>query len=492
MRLTILTRASELARLQGLLVERTLQRILPGASITRTARDSSGDRDRQTPLWQLGDKGAFTSDLSDALTSGAADLVVHSWKDLPIEPRRDTLVAATLPRGDARDVLLIRQDAADGRTPWLRILSSSPRRALMLGQSLPELLPWPVETIECLPVRGNVPTRIERLMEGAGDGLVVAKAALDRLLDPESPFAQTAAAIRASLAQCRWIVLPLREHPAAAAQGALAIEIARSNAPLEEALQRVNHRQTWRAVVKERELLARFGGGCHQAIGANVLPLPFGDVISVRGRADDGQAIEQWTLARDRAGQQTRASAEMVWPRPDERDLVTRSALGVRPPDDDRGWYVTRDYALPHDWPVDPGRVVWVAGPSTWRKLAARGVWVNGSAEGLGVFDPACIDRLAGRAMAWHRLTHAGADVPDALPTYDADVQLPPDLATRTHFFWRSASEFRKALAACPGVRDRWHACGPGHTFEVVERIAGPARVRPVLAYEEWFKEITS
>lgn len=491
MRVRILTRASELARLQGHLVAQRLNEAWPEADVVLLSRDSAGDRDRQTPLAQMADKGAFTSDLSEALARGDADIVVHSWKDLPIEPRRDTIVAATLPRGDARDVLLMRHDAVDRRPSRLKILSSSPRRALMLGESLPAMLPWPVDSVECVPVRGNVPTRVRRLIELAGDGLIVAKAALDRLLDPASPFPETAASIRAGLSACRWMVLPLREHPSAAAQGALAIEVAASNAPLIAKLEAINDRGTWQAVQRERELLAAHGGGCHQAIGATVLTMPFGDVVSVRGMTPTGERLSQWTLEQSRPAQ-PKASVASVWPRPDERAGVTRMAHDVAQPSGDAGLYVTRVEALPATWHVGPERFVWAAGASTWRKLAARGVWVHGSSEGLGHFNPAVANHLAGRPLQWHRLTHAGAGVPNALPTYDADSALPVDLDARTHFFWRSGSEFRKAIAAFPAIRDRWHACGPGDTLDVVESVVGVARVRPSLGYSEWLQEITA
>lgn len=491
MRLTILTRASDLARLQGHLVADRLRQTWPSAAITLTVRESAGDRDGETPLWQMGDKGAFTSDLSHALATGGADIVVHSWKDLPIEPRRDTVVAATLPREDARDVLIVRREAAGSRAPRLKVLSSSPRRALMLGEILPALLPWDVDAVAFADVRGNVPTRIRQLAGGQGDALVVAKAALDRLLDPASPFTEAARSIRTALDACDWMVLPLRDLPSAAAQGALALEVAASNTALAADLRSISDADTWRAVQKEREILAGHGGGCHQAIGASVMSLPFGVVTSVRGRTDAGSELSTWALDAYAPAQPTPAPGA-IWPRPEERGGVTRRPLDVPDPLDGRALYVTRDEALPASWAVAPDRFVWAAGPSTWRKLAARGVWVHGSSEGLGTFDPRTIDRLAGRQVRWHRLTHTRADVPDAFATYESESAVPAVLRDRTHFFWRSASEFRRAIAAFPDVRDRWHACGPGHTLDVVERLAGAARVRPYLTYEDWLNGMTS
>jgi len=221
-----------------------------------------------------------------------------------------------------------------------------------------------------------------------------------------------------------------------------------------------------------------------------VLRTPCGDVTSVRGRTDAGQTLSTWTL-RTPVPAQPNADRRAIWPRPDERDRVTRRALAVTDPADGRALYVTRDEALPAGWAVDD-RIVWAAGTSTWRKLAARGVWVHGSSEGLGVFDPSAVDRLAGRVVAWHRLTHAGAGMPDALATYETDSTLPDDLAARTHFFWRSGQECRRALAAHPALRERWHAAGPGHTFDVARELVEAGRVRPFLGYEQWLEEVTA
>ena len=182
MRLTILSRGSDLARVQARLVGSALLARFPDVDLIYDTRASAGDRDTATPLASLTDKGVFTADLSSALASGAADLVVHSWKDLPLDLPSGHVIGATLERADPRDMLLVRRDVVAERPSKLRVLSSSPRRAWLLQDVLPQLLPWSA-SVETVEVRGNVPTRIAKLMEGRGDALAVAKAALDRLLE---------------------------------------------------------------------------------------------------------------------------------------------------------------------------------------------------------------------------------------------------------------------------------------------------------------------
>jgi hydroxymethylbilane synthase len=491
-RLNILSRASDLARLQAMLVGRAIEAGVPGASVEYVTRVSAGDRDTSTPLAALPTKGAFTADLSEQLLAGTVDLVVHSWKDLPLDiagERPDTTIAATLERADPRDLLLVRRDVVAAAPSVLRILSSSPRREWLLRPTLPALLPWRVDRLDFVPVRGNIATRLTRLLEGRGDALVVAKAAIDRLLGFGEPFEAGADVVRTALSQLRWQVLPTREVPGAPAQGAVAVEIAASNRALAETLRRISHRPTWTAVQQEREVLASHGGGCHEALGATVLPRPYGRIVSVRANTSRGTREERWALEREQPTSHAAASA--IWPRPDERGRATRRLLDIAQPDDDRGLWVARAEALPASWRLSPDRIVWTAGTTTWRKLAACGVWVHGSAEGLGDAESPAIDTLAGHPVRWHRLTHEAVDDPQALATYAVDEAVPDDLASRTHFFWTSGTLLRRAIDRFPQIREGWHASGPGRTSEAVAAVIDPRRAWVALDYEAWLKEVT-
>ena len=504
MRLTILSRGSDLARVQARLVGRALLARFPDVDLIYDTRASAGDRDTATPLASLTDKGVFTADLSSALASGAADLVVHSWKDLPLDLPSGHVIGATLERADPRDMLLVRRDVVAERPSKLRVLSSSPRRAWLLADVLPQLLPWSA-SVETVEVRGNVPTRIAKLMEGRGDALAVAKAALDRLLEGGLSVQH--------LDRCAWMVLPIKDVPTAPAQGALAVEISASNTVVRDRLEEISHRPTWDAVCREREVLARHGGGCHQALGATILPRSYGTITSVRARSADG-CVTTWSLASQDAGP-PRTSARYIWPRPDERGHAQRTALDVPPPAGTPDLWISRSEALPEHWTISPEQLVWAAGGTTWRRLAARGVWVNGCADGLGDDEDPGVSAMAGRVPRWRRLTHADAvrsarcavrgaqsEVDEAIATYAVQTTLPEDLPQRTHFFWTSGSLFRDALARWPEIADRWHASGPGRTSRVIREVLGAApsslprrsaegaKSGVFLDYDEWVKEI--
>ena len=490
MGLTILSRASELARIQASLVGQTLTAAWPDADLTYAVRAASGDRDQTTPLSKMADVGAFTADLSERLTSADADLVVHSWKDLPLEARPDTVVAATLERADPRDVLLVRRDAVRERVPRLDVLTSSPRRAWLIERSVAALLPWPVERLSAVPVRGNIPTRLAKLVGGEAQALLVAKAALDRLLDPAHPFDVTRRAVRAALDACRWMLLPISECPTAPAQGALAIEVAAANSDLCARIAALRDAATWRAVTTERRILSEYGGGCHQAVGATCLTREFGDVLSVRGRLPSGSERITWQLSTGRP-LPPRTAERDIWPRPDERHRAMRRPLDVDAPQDRAGLWITRADALPAAWRVADDQPVWAAGVHTWPKLAARGVWINGCADSLGDTERPAIDLLLGETARWRRLTHSGAMVPDALPTYVVEETLPDDLVERSHFYWTSGSLFRRAIERWPVLAERWHGCGPGHTRTVVEEtLQSRERLGVWLDWDSWYQDV--
>src|SRR5258708_7974865 len=185
MRVTIASRRSDLARVQAYQVGEALQIAHPQIEINYSFHESLGDRNQNDPLWQMPEKGVFTQDFRKGLLRGDFDLVVHSWKDLAIEADPETEIAATLPRADARDLLLVREDRWPEveRTGVFAILTSSPRRSYNLESFLREALPATLSELRFINVRGNVPTRVGKLLEFDADGLIVAKAALDRLLE---------------------------------------------------------------------------------------------------------------------------------------------------------------------------------------------------------------------------------------------------------------------------------------------------------------------
>lgn len=495
MRLTIAARRSELARIQAYQVGDTLARAHRNLYIDYSFHESLGDRNQNDPIWQMPEKGVFTQDLRKGLLAGKFDLAVHSWKDLAIEEVAHTEIAATLPRADMRDVLLVRDDrwADIERTGHLRILTSSPRRAYNLDAFLPEVLPVKLNRLEFVPVRGNVPTRVRKMWQPQIDGLVVAKAALDRLLKTErAEFGGGASDLRRALSQCRWMILPLRANPTAPGQGALAIEVRSERRDLRDLLTPINCAATFQAVKREREILRGYGGGCHQKIGVSVFRRAYGEIAFLRGIADDGSVLRSALLCPSRQ-MPPKVSREQMWPsKPSKADWFRREAINVTMPEQPNAIWISKADALPNTWSVKTNQITWASGLATWRRLSQRGVWVNGCAEGLGEQEDPDIETFCGSEPDWLKLSHVGGFADNRMKTLATYRLIPnknnPDLAAKTHFFWTSGSGFERALALNPWLRQMTHFCGPGNTQRILERNG----VQPFifLDHAQWLEEM--
>lgn len=495
MKLVLAARQSDLARLQAYETGRALleaaRKLSKKLEIEYRFRSSLGDQRGDDPLWKMPEKGVFTEDFLSDLETGKVDLVVHSWKDLPVQERASTMIAATLDRADVRDVILVRRDHWEARKRGnesgpFRILTSSPRRTYCLESVLEWALPWsqckdgrPV--FEFVPVRGNIATRVGKI--GQAHALVVAKAALDRLLESakyqseDGAFSRSASELRSAIAQLDFVILPLSVSPTAAAQGALAIEVRKGHHELLELCRLIDNREDRECVEEERAVLASYGGGCHQKIGVTILNRPYGKVRYLRGLTDAGIRLDSAGLNGFR---QRLFSQGAVWS--GEGIQVERTSLPLAeikrdlqnfPPQ--TGYFVSRNEALP-DGLETHGKCIWAAGLATWKKLTGRGVWVHGSSEGLGDDESPRTDALLGYKVNWVRLTHQDAARAGghSVSTYKAKYQLlRSDLLEQAEvYFWKSAGHFEAVFDAQPTLfkpHRALHAVGPGRTLSFLK-----------------------
>ncbi len=485
--ITIGARASALSRAQAQLVGKALAAHDPRLAIRYRFTTAAGDRDLDASLPALLREGGFTSELSGALETAHIDLAVHSWKDLPfLEPTR-TRIAATLERADPRDLLLVRRD---WRTVHeLRVLSCSARRATNLRDFLPWALPGGVEQVSFQPVRGDVLRRLRTLLTGNADALVVAKAAIDRLLDAGDDAAARGQ-VRAALAACRIMVLPLTTNPAAPAQGALAIEVRRDRADLVDALAAINHQATYDRVLEERAQLAATRDEDHP-FGVSIVPIDVAraEAMFMRG-ALQGTPVESAHLRGTGPALPRAAHREQVWT--GERAGAAAWRRVSLPTDSETlvseriGLLVARADALPESRTMPPQQVIWTAGLDTWRKLAARSHWVSGTDESLGETGARAARHLFPQVERWVKLSHtAGYDSPYStrVATYRLERVAPlEDIRRHTHFYWRSGSQFLEYFRANPRLRDAWHGCGPGNTLAMIRATIGAERVRAHLS----------
>lgn len=512
MKLRIGSRKSDLARIQAYAVGNAIKAAHPEVEIQYSFKESLGDINLTDPLWKMPEKGVFTEDFVEDLKQNRVDIVVHSWKDLPTAPRPGLEIIATLPRADARDVFLLK----NSRWPMavqkdtIRILSSSPRREYNLKPFFRWALPHPFSQVEFLPVRGNVQTRIKKLLEQEVDGLIVAKAALDRLLSADaSEFAASKSILRQYLSDLKFMVLPLEANPTAAAQGALAIECLSNRSDLKNIFNKVNCATTKSLVEEERKVLASHGGGCHQKIGISVQQLSHTSLMTLKGLTDTGVLLNERKIlegndsdaSKQLSNAKKLASPEHYFPHQlSEMDWFERSALpnqfaATQKIEQEHGYYVSKANALPDDAPFDfANSYLWTAGLETWRKLARRGQWVHGSSEGLGEMELAPrIDIIAGKRIPWIKFTHKDSKATGtmtALATYQLQVKADkiPDLSQKTYLYWPSYSHFASATERYPQLLRAQHFSGPGHTKNLIEAKTG-SKVHVCLSFDDFLKK---
>jgi hydroxymethylbilane synthase len=492
-RLIIAARKSDLARLQAYQVGAALEKAHPHVQVQFHFRESLGDLNQVNPLWQMPEKGVFTEDFVSGLESGEFDMVVHSWKDLPTEVRVKTFVAATMKRADSRDVLLVRKAAFEEKRDVFRVLSSSPRRSYFLQKAWARLAPKGTPGLEFHSVRGNIPTRLLKLHEGQGEALLVAKAALDRLLSSDKPeFLEAQQTLRKVLNDCKFMVIPWQIQPPAPAQGALAIEIRRNRKDVHQLLQAIHCPDTFAAAEWERSQLATFGGGCHLKLGALQMKTHAQTIKIVMGAPPQGEPVENMWLEKSPEKALIRALV-------DQRHLAafrTEDFFNVQEsssPSSATAFFVSHKRAWSERF-RSQAQLIWTSGLATWETLAAQGVWVNGSAEGWGESRPN-VDELAGQKVAWNKLSHDLAPE-DAIPkvtTYRlvARTELEPaileKLKTATHFFWHSGSLFDAAAKWVPELKNKHHSSGLGATrAHLASKFGEPRNDQIFLSENDW------
>jgi hydroxymethylbilane synthase len=231
---------------------------------------TTGDKVQDRPLSEIGGKGLFVKEIEEALLDGRADFAVHSIKDVPAElPAGLSIVCIPL-REDPRDVLVSpRYETLAALPKGARVGTSSLRRAVALRVARPDL--------DCVPIRGNVDTRLRKVDAGEYDAVVLARAGLVRL---------------GLEARATEILSPEVSLPAVG-QGALGIECRDADAAVRAVLAPLHDATTATCVAAERGVLRALGGDCKTPIAAHAER----DGASMRLRAffagDDGTAVRR-------------------------------------------------------------------------------------------------------------------------------------------------------------------------------------------------------
>jgi hydroxymethylbilane synthase len=244
----IATRASKLAMIQtSAVADRLTARGTPVEIVQITTH---GDRSLDKSLTAIGGDGIFVKELERALLEGRADVAVHSMKDVPTEASAGICFAAVLEREDARDALISRGNAFAGLAALPQracVGTSSLRRRAMLLAARPDAQPR--------DLRGNVDTRVRKVIDGEYDAAIIALAGLTRIGLLASVGGGTP--------------LPFEQMMPAAGQGAICAQCRSDDDATNALLAPLDHEQSNLEVTLERAVLRRMGGGCLVPIGVH-------------------------------------------------------------------------------------------------------------------------------------------------------------------------------------------------------------------------------
>lgn len=273
-KLILATRGSRLALAQSIAVQAQLEKL--GVTIEQKIVKTKGDRDRTSPLREIGGKGLFVKEIELQLQSGQADIAVHSGKDLPYVLMEGMTIAANPKAADARDCLIF---CKNRELPKMPVIGTGSPRRIEAGRRL-----YPDAVFK--EIRGNIDTRIRKLVEGEYDAIVLAKAGIDRL--------------GVSMEDLELRMFETEEFIPAACQGILAVECRSADEEVVSLLQQISDSEAKLRFELERKIFCGLQADCSMAVGVHaevsgdevrLMAMYNGKKYSCSGKPEDAERL---------------------------------------------------------------------------------------------------------------------------------------------------------------------------------------------------------
>ncbi len=495
---TIACRGSWLSLAQAEIFRKKVTAVYPDVIINTTIIETAGDKEQSTPLHLVEGKDFFTKEIQDYVNSNQADFAIHSMKDVSSTDFFAAGNYAIIDRELLHDVAIFNESVIDKIAKGEKIIigTSSPRRSNMATGFLQRALPKFTEAIipvEAEPIRGNVDTRLQKLDSGAYDGIILAAAGLNRLLQYE-PAKEKVAAL---LQNKKIMVLPLFECPPAAGQGAIVAETMADNTDAIEILNAINNQQLTNAIKQERIYAQQYGYGCSQQFGVfhlDTLAIPF---TYASGKDGDTKAFTKWDFETvlNLKNKELFSSTDYM------KDFFTHNFLENDIDAAAKMYFISSHKAI-HSEKIKEQLLqkrIWAAGTRTWYELARKGIWVEGCADGLGfnflsaVFKSPLINITKNEIQIITNnksKTHWIADGINAVGTYELMGNLSEaiknKLAAADIIFWTSYQQYE--LCKVYIKKEVQHVCPAGKTAKLLQ-VAGlqPIIFPTIKAFNDWW-----
>jgi hydroxymethylbilane synthase len=221
---------------------------------------TTGDLVLDRPLADIGGKGLFSKEIDRALLDRRVDLAVHSMKDLETWMPDGIVIAAVLEREDVRDAFISEHHASLFDLPEGAVIgTASVRRQAQILNRRPDL--------KCVTFRGNVQTRLAKLVDGQADATILACAGLNRL----------------NKAEVVTQAIDVEDMLPAVAQGAVAVTCRAGDDRVLDLLSSINHAPSLARVTAERAMLEALDGSCRTPIGGLATLSDDGTEMTLRG-----------------------------------------------------------------------------------------------------------------------------------------------------------------------------------------------------------------
>lgn len=494
----LVCRGSWLSLAQAAIFKNKVAAIFPEVVINVIGRDTAGDKNQSTPLHLVEGKDFFTKDIHTALEKGEADFALHSMKDVSSEQFFANSNYAIIDRDDIRDVAIFNNTVTDKIKSGKKIIigTSSPRRSQMATGFLQKALPAYNNTIpivEAIPIRGNVDVRLKKLTAGGYDGIILAVAGLNRLLQ----YNPSKLTVQQLLANKKLMFLPLFECPPATGQGAIVAETISSNTQAIQILDAIKNVALTAAIQKERTIAEKYGYGCSQTFGAFHLATKYIAFTYASGKNNSGENFTDWKFNIDlnSEGKNIFSSTDFM------KDFFSYTYLNDVILDNNSSIIFVASHKAIHSTTIKiklETKQVWAPGTRTWFELAKMGLWVQGCADGLGLdfILPAIEGPLinstksdveivtnTSSANNWLADNWKAKGTYTLIPTLNKTVT--ENISTADIIFWTSFQQYQHYKKFIN--QNVQHVCLPGKTTELFLA----AGITPVLfpsikAFNQW------
>lgn len=468
----------------------------PGIAVELVASGSRGDALQDVPLQTVEGSDFFTQEIFEKLTTGEADIAVHSLKDMSSEHFFGKNIFAVVERDDPRDVAIFNRNVLNKIKAGEPVVigTCSPRREEMATEFLQKALPQLSKHvgIKTEIIRGNVDTRLKKLNRNEYDGIILAVAGLNRLLSSKEDTEGTKALLKDKLL----MVLPLVECVPAPCQGAIVAEADPSNKKAKEILERINDVELMNDCIQEKKIAAQYGKGCLQKFGVTTINYDGKKVRYAAGKDSNENTFSKWYGLPDLDGiDKSVFSTTEFMGRFFNYEYFNTDYLIKQPV-----VYVSNYKAIKQQALIEnlQDKRVWAAGTKTWFDLSKSGIWVEGSADALGLESlrslfsmplldilprDVCVITSKQAAQAWRKKGWY------AIATYSLTGKHMEELKTTISnadiIFWtsfRQYEQYRNILR-----ENVTHSCPAGETAELLREAGIEPVVFPTIkSFQQW------